>query len=132
MVRPLTAKPDRRICLPIMKKMEWTKLTDREQLDEIDAISADRPVLIYKHSTRCIVCHMTKRWLERELPGEDDGAYYFLDLLARRDISNAIAARYGIAHESPQVLVIRNGRCIHSASHMAIAEKEVLDGLRQA
>ena len=74
---------------------------------------------------------MTKRWLERELKIEEDQDLYFLDLLVHRDISNAIADRYGVAHESPQVLVIRNGRCIHTASHMAIAEQEVLDQLRE-
>jgi bacillithiol system protein YtxJ len=102
--------------------MNWTALTEEAQLDAIDQQSAERPVLIFKHSTRCSISSAALHRLESGWSAADAGlgAIYYLDLIRFRSISNAIAGRYGVQHESPQVLVIRHGRCVHHASHFGI------------
>lgn len=111
--------------------MNWKELSTLDQLDRIDDLSKQEPVLLFKHSTRCAISKAALNRLEREWSAADDAAHtlYFLDLLAHRDISDAVAARYGIRHESPQVLVIRNGACTFSTSHTAITCKGVLQAL---
>lgn len=102
--------------------MDWNPLTSLEQLDRIDAASASQPVLLFKHSTRCNISSAALNRLEHAWTTADDAAHstYYLDLIRYRDVSDAIAARYGVQHESPQMLVIRNGRCVHHASHFGI------------
>lgn len=107
--------------------MNWTPLTELAHLDAIDAASAAASVLIFKHSTRCSISSTALNRLERSWRPEDAGhAVWYLDLLRFRPVSNAIAARYGVQHESPQVLVIRNGRCVYDASHTAITHAGVV------
>jgi bacillithiol system protein YtxJ len=106
--------------------MKWTELQHPGQLEKIDALSRTEPVLIFKHSTRCFTSADALDRLEREW--EDAGTSlrpFFLDVLQHRDISSAIAERYGVKHESPQALVIRNGECVRSQSHMKIRVKEL-------
>ena len=107
--------------------MNWTKLENSDQLMLIDEESKDGKVLIFKHSTRCSVSSTILDRLERNWKKENDRNInpFFLDLLAHRAISNKIATRYKIEHESPQVLVIRNGICIYHASHLEIDIKEI-------
>jgi bacillithiol system protein YtxJ len=107
--------------------MSWTPLQTESQLQEITARSADRPQLIFKHSTRCSTSALVKGRLERAAqPGEID--FYYLDLLSHRPISNKIADAFRIRHESPQVLLIRNGECIYDESHLGIT----MDGIVEA
>jgi len=107
--------------------MNWHPLTDLAQLDAIDAASAERPILIFKHSTRCNISSAALSRLERAWTAADDAQHvtYHLDLLRHRDVSNAIAERYGVEHASPQVLVIRNGKCVYDESHFGIGYAEV-------
>lgn len=101
--------------------MNWKTLDDMVQLDEIKQSS--RPGVIFKHSTRCPISSMAKSrlekaWKDEEMEGVD---FYYLDLIRFREISNAIAQQFGIDHESPQVLVIKNGACIYDESHGGIS-----------
>jgi bacillithiol system protein YtxJ len=84
--------------------------------------------LIFKHSTRCSISDAALSRFERDGKGLDESTIkcYFLDLLQHRDISNAIATRYGIEHQSPQVLLISKGKCIFNESHMSISVSEIL------
>ena len=102
--------------------MDWTQLTTLAQLDEVDAASQQKPLLIFKHSTRCNISATALGRLERSWTPADNAAHavYHLDLLAHRDISDAIATRYNVEHESPQILVIRNGECVHMTTHLGI------------
>jgi bacillithiol system protein YtxJ len=111
-----------------LPKMQWNTFTDQSQLDTVDAASTQRPMLIFKHSTRCSISSAALARLERAWTSDDDQrhAAYFLDLIRHRDASNAIAQRYGVQHESPQVLVIRNGKCVYTASHFGIAYADVI------
>lgn len=108
--------------------MNWTSLDDVALLDEVDRLSAEKPVLIFKHSTRCSISSAALGRLEREWTKADDERHtaFFVDLLRFRPISNAIAERYGVEHESPQALVISNGKCIYSVAHFGITYKELI------
>lgn len=108
--------------------MRWKELSEEEQLDRIDEYSQTGPVLIFKHSTRCSISSTALARLERAWTKADDERHviYFLDLLRHRALSNAIAQRYRVEHESPQVLVIHNGRCVHNAAHFGISYGDVL------
>jgi len=114
--------------------MDRTPLTDLAQLDAIDAASRQAPVLIFKHSTRCSISITALHRLEWDWTSADDAVrtVWYLDLLRFRPVSNAIAERYGVQHESPQVLVIRDGRCVYDASHTAITYAGVTGALDAA
>ncbi|MEC4003752.1 bacillithiol system redox-active protein YtxJ [Flavobacterium sp. SUN052] len=101
-------------------KINWTPLTDLGQLNEIINESVSKPVAIFKHSTRCSVSRMALRQFESEFNLTEKVTPYFLDLLEHRDISNEIASRFGVEHQSPQLLLIRNGKSIYDASHSSI------------
>lgn len=106
--------------------MNWIPLRSEEELERIIALSNDQPQVIFKHSTRCSISSVAKNRLERaNVP--DNAAFYFLDLLAYRSLSNSIAERFAVDHESPQILVIKNGKCVYDESHMSIDMEEIKD-----
>jgi len=98
----------------------WINLEDLGQLNEIIIASEEKPVVIFKHSTRCSVSRMALKQFENEfnLQGKMDA--YFLDLIENRAISNEIASKFDVVHQSPQLLVIKNGKCIYNISHSEI------------
>lgn len=106
--------------------MNWIELSAQEQLKDISAKSYDKPQVIFKHSTRCSISSMAKNRLEREtaVPEAD---FYYLDLIAHRNISQQVAEVYHVHHESPQVLLIKNGECIYDESHMGISMSEIAE-----
>jgi bacillithiol system protein YtxJ len=105
--------------------MEWIPLTDETQLQEIIHKSNSRPQVIFKHSTRCSISSVAMQRLKRgTLPEEVD--FYYLDLITYRRLSTKVADQFDVAHESPQVLVIRNGECVYDESHMGISMSEIL------
>ena len=104
----------------------WIDLNQLSQIDEI--IAAEGYSLIFKHSTRCSISMMAKRSFERDwdvIPTDVD--CYFLDLISHRDISAYIAEVFQVHHESPQLLLIKNGDCILDSSHGDISADEVLE-----
>jgi bacillithiol system protein YtxJ len=105
--------------------MNWISLTDPSQLDLLVEQSGIRPQVIFKHSTRCSISSTAKYRLENA-PGSDSVDFYYLDLIAHRNISNQIAERFQVPHASPQVLVIRDGKCIYDESHLGIRMEEIL------
>ncbi len=102
--------------------MNWINLTSPAQLEQLKKESHQRPILIFKHSTRCSTSRMSLDRLERNWDEEEMNTVgaYFLDLLSYRPISNAIAEEFGVEHESPQVLIISNGQSILDLSHFEI------------
>ncbi|MCW3463877.1 bacillithiol system redox-active protein YtxJ [Chitinophaga nivalis] len=104
--------------------MNWKTLTSDEQLTEINEASAHQPIVIFKHSTRCSISSMAKSRLERAV-APTGLTFYYLDLIAHRDVSNKIADTWRIPHESPQVLLIRNGVCVYDESHNGIRMEEI-------
>lgn len=107
--------------------MNWLPLNSLSQLDEIDLKSNLSPVTIFKHSTSCSISGMSKMRLEGKWDLDNDA--YYLDLIKYRPISQAIAERYHVHHESPQILLIKNGECIYDASHFDITVDELKESL---
>ncbi|TRX00110.1 bacillithiol system redox-active protein YtxJ [Flavobacterium gawalongense] len=107
-------------------KINWNELTDLGQLNEIIFVSNEKPVAIFKHSTRCSVSRMALKQFENEFNNSDKVTPYFLDLIAYRDISNAIADRFGVTHQSPQLIVIKEGKAIYNVSHSDIDAEELM------
>lgn len=99
--------------------MKWIDLTSEGQLAEIKEESKKQPIVIFKHSTRCSISLMVKSRLERENNNEQL-PFYYLDLIRYRGISNKIADDFHVYHESPQVLLIKNGECVYDESHNGI------------
>ncbi|MFY8181017.1 MAG: bacillithiol system redox-active protein YtxJ [Flavobacterium sp.] len=104
-------------------KIEWRQLTDLGQLNEIVDLSNEKAVLIFKHSTRCSISRFALKQFENEFDLEEKITPYFLDLLNYRDVSNEIANRFDVFHQSPQILLIKNGKAIFSTSHDDIDAK---------
>ena len=96
----------------------WKKLESMEDLDAAIEESKTKKVVLFKHSTRCSISSMVLSKFERAVEKSDkDVSYYFLDLIAHRDISNEIAKRLDVEHQSPQLLVLENGLVKKHASH---------------
>lgn len=102
----------------------WIELDSEEQLMTIQSRSFEQKAVIFKHSTRCNISSMVKTRLERSAVPEGI-AFYYLDLIRYRAISNRVAEMFDIPHESPQLLLIRNGECIYDESHTAIRMDEL-------
>ena len=106
--------------------MNWIALQTETQLEEIREKSADRPQLIFKHSTRCSTSMLVKNRLERS--GQPESIdFYYLDLIRYRPISNKIADTFRVHHESPQILLIRNGQCVYDESHTGITMDDIME-----
>lgn len=103
----------------------WTNITSIDQLDQVLASPSENAKVFFKHSTRCSISSMALRGFERTWETEGTGfELYFIDLIAHRDVSNAIAEKLKVTHQSPQAIVTRNGEVIYDASHHGIdAEK---------
>jgi len=110
-----------------ISKVNWIALNTIKQLDEISNLSKQNTVLIFKHSTRCSVSRMVLKQFENEFVLQDTISSYFLDLLEHRDISNEIALRFGVVHQSPQLIVIKDGIAIYNASHESINANDLKD-----
>jgi len=82
-------------------------------------------IAIFKHSTRCPISFAAKNRLESSWSFGEELPIYLLDLIEHRSISNQIAEEFDVRHESPQVLIIKGGKCIHHASHISISAKEI-------
>lgn len=106
-------------------KMEWNQLSTLTQLENLHERSKEHPIVIFKHSTRCSISAMALSRFERNYEKESGFDSYFLDLIADRDLSNQVAEKYKIVHQSPQVILIKNGKVVFEASHNAINFKEV-------
>jgi len=107
----------------------WQALENEEQVNNIIESSKDKPNIIFKHSTTCPISSIAKLRLDDHWDLSQDVDIYYLDLLRYRNISNKIAEKFEVVHESPQILVIKDGRCVYDVSHMDINIQEVKDGL---
>lgn len=106
--------------------MEWIIIDSLSGLEDADKQSFIGDVMIFKHSTSCPISHIAKRRLEEDWDGDMNSMMtYYLDLKSFRDISNIIAEKYMVHHESPQILIIRSGECIYDASHLDITSAEI-------
>lgn len=110
------------------RNLPWISLDRLSQLDTIIEKSNEKAQLIFKHSTRCGISRMVLRQFEAEYALSTDAAdLYYLDLLKHRNISNEIASRCQVYHESPQLLIVKNGQVVKQASHSDITGLNLLE-----
>ncbi|MGN6494348.1 MAG: bacillithiol system redox-active protein YtxJ [Agriterribacter sp.] len=109
--------------------MNWHILTTEDQWNALLEASYTKPQLVYKHSTRCSISAVAKSRLERAAAPEGVD-FHYLDLISYRSLSNKIAEDTGVTHESPQVILIRNGKSVYNESHGAIMMDEIVDESR--
>lgn len=110
----------------------WKSIQSIEDLDQLISESYHSPQIIFKHSTRCNISGFVKNRLQKQDQQSDNGmTIHYLDLIQFRDISNLIAERFDVIHESPQLLVISDGNCTFHTSHLDVS-LDVLDEIRMA
>lgn len=102
--------------------MNWIALKNPGQLDLLRAESKNQPIIIFKHSRTCSISNAALNRLERNWKEEEMTSVkpYFLDLLSYREISRSIADLFDVEHESPQVIVLKNGEAVFHKSHFDI------------
>ena len=104
----------------------WNVLNSSEQLNDAFEKSFQHPVLFFKHSTRCSISSMAKSRFESNWStGNELCTIYYLDLLTFRALSNEIEAKTGIIHQSPQVIVLKEGKVIYQDSHSGISASTI-------
>ncbi len=106
--------------------MNWIELTKEGQLDTLKEKSKNKAQVIFKHSTRCSISSVAKSRLERSNAPQDVD-FYYLDLIRYRNISAKIAEDFDVFHESPQILLIKNGACIYDESHSGITMDNITE-----
>ncbi|MEM8586111.1 MAG: bacillithiol system redox-active protein YtxJ [Bacteroidota bacterium] len=113
--------------------MNWQSLDNEQSLEDLIDRSRVVPCLIFKHSTRCPISSIAKMRLENDWDFEAEKLEpYYLDLIAHRQISNLVAQTFQVAHESPQVLLIKNGECTYDSSHLDIQMEELHECYEEA
>jgi bacillithiol system protein YtxJ len=109
--------------------MKWISLNNENQIQDIlnqSELPEIPAVLVFKHSTRCSISKMVLNRIESNWSLDDSIIpVYFLDLLNHRGISNRVAEVFQIKHESPQILLIKNGKCTYSATHNEIRIQDI-------
>lgn len=104
--------------------MEWITLRTEDQFENILEKSYTTPQVIYKHSNACGISSLARHRLEKNTP-PPGVEFYFLDILKFRLLSNLVASDLNVNHESPQVLLIKNAKCVYDESHMGITMKGI-------
>ena len=106
------------------KALPWITLESVAQLEEIVKKSKNKSQVIYKHSSTCGISRMVLGMFTDSFDMETDVDLYFLTIQNHRDVSNTIADKFEVRHESPQLLVIKNGAAVFNTSHGAISEMD--------
>ncbi|WP_447641591.1 MULTISPECIES: bacillithiol system redox-active protein YtxJ [Chitinophagaceae] len=106
--------------------MNWNELTSEAQLSEIMETSKERAQVIFKHSTRCSISKTVWNRMERTDLLPENADYFYLDLIAHRNISNKVAEILDVQHESPQALVIKDGKLAYDADHFGIEAEDLV------
>lgn len=111
--------------------MQWKHLTSEEALSTLIERSKELPQVIFKHSTRCSISGVAFQRVDKAVqPAATE--FHLLDVLTHRSLSLQVAEHFGVHHESPQVLVIKNGACVFDDSHLAISMKDIAEQVQVA
>jgi bacillithiol system protein YtxJ len=108
------------------KVLPWLPLTSVDQLHTIADTSKGKTQLIFKHSTRCGISRMVMNQFVAAYDVDSSADLYYLDLLNYRDVSNEVGYKFQVMHQSPQLIVLRNGVVVAHASHGAINELDLV------
>lgn len=106
---------------------KFVKITDNESLEKLTARSQEHPVVIFKHSLTCPISASAYSQME-----QFDGEVALVEVQRARALSTEIENRLGLAHESPQVIVLRGGQVVWNASHFKITARAVAEAVREA
>lgn len=104
----------------------WKNVESIDLLNKI--INSDRPILLFKHSTRCIISKTVKDRFER-MAQESSVDMYLVHVIEERPYSNHIAEISGVTHQSPQALIFKSGECLYNESHDSILDEQILSYL---
>ncbi len=108
----------------------WKEITSVDQFNEMLNAPSEKAKLFFKHSTRCSISSMALKGFERQWnTSNEDFELFFVDLIAHRDVSNAISEESHVVHQSPQVVVWRNGEVVYDASHHHIDAQKIQQSL---
>ncbi|WP_100611292.1 bacillithiol system redox-active protein YtxJ [Confluentibacter lentus] len=108
------------------KTLPWVDLNTINQLQAIKDKSSTKPQVIFKHSTRCGISRMVmKQFVEDYGFSKNQLDLYYLDLITYREVSNAVSNTFNVVHESPQLLVIKNGNVVMHESHGGINDLDL-------
>jgi bacillithiol system protein YtxJ len=107
--------------------LNWIEVKSEADLNNIikESFQDNLGVAIFKHSTRCSISSVAKTRLSTFWDFKEELPVYYLDLISYREISNLIAEKFKIRHESPQLLIIKNGEVVYNASHLSISVKDL-------
>ncbi len=108
--------------------MNWNNIQSQNQIDDLVKASHEKYQVIFKHSTTCPISSMAKMRLESKWDLDEVDAH-FLDLLSFRSVSNYIADSLEVHHESPQLILLKNGEVIHDSSHLDISVEEIKESI---
>ncbi|MFT5833742.1 MAG: bacillithiol system protein YtxJ [Cognaticolwellia sp.] len=110
--------------------IDWKLLDTEDGLNDLKTKSETKPQVIFKHSTRCSISSMAKRRLERNWNiNESQVDIHYLDLISYRSISGKVADDFGVTHQSPQILIIKNGQAVFNTSHNDIDVETIAQNL---
>jgi len=110
--------------------MNWLELNSEVRVDELETLSFEHPIAVFKHSTRCPVSVFAKKAFEKEWQApESECPVYLLDLLAFRPVSNAVAEKFNVVHQSPQLIVLHKGKVVYTASHENISASDACNAI---
>ncbi len=110
--------------------MSWYELKSFDTLEKPEFFAQNSFTIIFKHSTRFPISSLAKSRVESVQTKFPQVNFVYLDLLKYRDISNKIAEKFEVEHQSPQILVInKNGNCIYHCSHTSISESIIIQAI---
>ena len=95
----------------------WKDLTSLDHLDDLIQRSYDVTQVIFKHSVSCGISWGAKHRLEKDWDIQDELDFHYLDLISHRSVSNAVAEKLGVVHQSPQLIIVKDGRAVQKVSH---------------
>lgn len=96
-----------------------------EEIDLIKEKSLVKPQVIFKHSTRCSISSMALSRVDKKEIASLAADFYLVNVIRNRQISNLIEKDFRVMHESPQLLIIKNGICVYNESHSGIRFSEI-------
>ena len=113
--------------------MTWKPVKSESDVQEL--LNASGYSLIYKHSPRCMTSLMAFRNMKSGSEADYSIPFHIVDVIEDREISGLIAKTFSIKHESPQVLIVKDGACVFNTSHESIVLKDIvkkINGLTEA
>ena len=104
----------------------WFTIKSKEQFQELDRLSKDKLMVIFKHSTMCPISSMALKRFQKEADFDTEQVdLFFVNVIDQQAIADAIGEYYGVVHQSPQLLIIKNGEAVYHSSHSAVVPSAV-------